>query len=128
MISPIPKTFHALLGAAFFLFLGTTAYGKSPDCTHPDAWPAGMAFAQLKNAGVLDSDTLDFTKTKVTRLASEKIGKTLYRQVHLVRFVKKSGEATEAITVNDVSHQECSMSDVDVYVVSKRPGNYLKEK
>lgn len=112
--------------AGLLLGLCTAAYAKDPDCTHPDAWPGGMAFVYLKNAGVIDNDSLDVTKTKITRLASERIGKTLYRQVHLVRFIKKSGESIDAITVNDVSPQECSMSDVDVYLVSRRLGDGSK--
>lgn len=95
---------------------------KSPDCTGPDAWPAGMAFTHLKNAGVFDNADLDFSQTQVTRLASEKIGSDRYRQVHLVRFVKKSGEAVSAITVNDASNEECSLSGVEVFLVERRLG------
>jgi hypothetical protein len=101
---------------------------RSPDCTYPDSWPGSMAFSELKNAGLVDNYNLDFTKTKITRLASELIGKDVYRQVHLVRFLKKSGEYIDAITVNEASHQECSISAVDVYVVSKRLGNYSEKK
>jgi hypothetical protein len=81
-----------------------------------------MAFVHLKNAGITDNDKLDFTKTKVVRLASEKIGNDLYRQLHRVTFTEKSGRITEVITSNDASSQECSMSGVEVYVVSKRLG------
>ena len=122
------KIIFQLIVAALPLTFSMWALAKSPDCTHPDAWPSGMAFAQMKNAGFVDNDVLDFTKTKVIRLASEKISKDVYRQVHLVHFIKKSGEQVDAITVNEVSHQECSMSDVGVYVVSRRLGNYPKEK
>lgn len=108
--------------------LSTAALAKAPDCTKPDGWPAGMAFTHLKNAGVLDNDLLDFSKTKVTRLASEKIGKDLYRQVHLVRFVKRSGEAIVAMTVNEASSLECSMSNVDVYLISKQLGDYAMKQ
>ena len=114
--------------AALLLVACMHAIAKTPDCTQPDAWPGGMAFTRLKNAGVLNNDSLDFTKTKVTRLASEKIGKDLYRQVHMVRFVKKSGERVDAITVNEVSEQECSMSDVDVYLVAQHLGGASSEK
>ncbi|MBT9568593.1 MAG: hypothetical protein IV085_09880 [Thiobacillus sp.] len=87
-----------------------------------------MAFTHLKNAGEFDNDSLDFSKTKVTRLASEKIGKDLYRQIHLVKFVKQSGEDVLAMTVNEVSSQECSMSNVDVYLVSKQLGDYAAKQ
>ncbi|GAC1376686.1 MAG: hypothetical protein NVS3B3_16690 [Aquirhabdus sp.] len=78
-----------------------------------------MAFVHLKNAGLTDNYKLDFTKTKVTRLASEKIGNDLYRQIHRVIFTEKSGGTVEVITSNEASHQECSMSGVDVFVISK---------
>jgi len=81
-----------------------------------------MAFGALKNAGITNNDKVDFTKTKTVKLASEKIGKDLYRQVHLVTFAEKSGQTIEAITRNDASSEECSMSGVEVYVVSRRLG------
>lgn len=114
--------------ALTLLLLSSSVMAKNPDCSHPDSWPGSMAFATLKNAGLVDNDTVDFKKTQVVYLASEKIGKDLYRQVHLVSFVKTSGEKVEAITVNEASHQECSMSGVDVYVVSKRLGDYSAAK
>lgn len=113
-----------LVGLAMILwalvFVPTMALGKTPDCTNPESWPAGTTFTYLKNAGVVASDTLDFKKTTVTRLASEKIGKDLYRQVHLVRFFKLSGEVVQAIAVSNASSEECSMSSADVYLVSAR--------
>ena len=114
-------------GTALILF-SSLVFAKSPDCSHPDSWPGSMAFATLKNAGLVDNDTVDFKKTQVVRLASEQVGKDLYRQVHLVSFIKRSGEKVGAITVSEASHQECSMSGVDVYVVSKRLGDYSATK
>jgi hypothetical protein len=114
--------------AALLVATSASAMAKSPDCTHPDAWPSSMAFTHMKNAGLVDNEVLDFKRSRVDRLASEKIGKDLYRQVHLVHFFKKSGEEVNAITVNEVSHRECSESDVDVFVVSKHLGNYTKTK
>ena len=81
-----------------------------------------MAFVQLKNAGLIYSETTDFSKTRTTRVASEKIGKDLYRQVHHITFVEKSGTPIEVIAVNNASHEECSMSGVEVYVISSRLG------
>ena len=81
-----------------------------------------MAFVHLRNAGLTENEKLDFSKTKTTRLASEQIGKDLYRQVHLVTFIEKSGKTIEVITRNDASNEECSMSGVEVYVVSNRLG------
>ena len=116
------KTFAAV----FTLLLpSTVALAGAPDCSGPAGWPTAMAFVHLKNAGVTNSNELDFDKVKTIRLASEKIGKDLYRQIHLVTFTKKSGETIQVITNNDASNQECSMSGVEVYLVSKRLGEQL---
>ena len=104
--------------------LASSAVVKDPDCTGVGSWAPSMAFVHLKNAGITDNDKLDFTKTKVVRLASEKIGNDLYRQLHRVTFTEKSGRIIEVITSNDASSQECSMSGVEVYVVSKRLGEH----
>jgi hypothetical protein len=88
-----------------------------PDCS--GGWPTNMTFVQLKNAGLADNKGIDFSKTKTVRLASEKIGKDLWRQVYLVIYAKKSGGTIEAIAVHDASQEECSMSGVEVFVVSR---------
>jgi hypothetical protein len=76
-----------------------------------------MAFALMKNAGLLTNDNVDFNATNVAQIASEKIGKDLYRQVHLVTYRLKSGDSVTAIAVNDASHSECSETGVKLYVV-----------
>lgn len=87
-----------------------------PNCIE---WPTNMTFAHMKNAGLADNYSIDFSKTKTVRLASEKIGKDLWHQVYRVTFTKKSGDVIEAIAVHDASQDECSMTGVVVYVVSK---------
>ena len=69
---------------------------------------------------MLDGSKLSYEKTTTNRIASEKIGTDLYRQVHMIQFVETSGVKINAITVNDASSEECSMSKVDVYVISKK--------
>ena len=101
------------------VFFSLPVLAQHPDCTGKDRWPAGMAHAHLKNAGIIDNYKVDFDKTKTVRLASEKIGDDLYRQIHHVTFTEYSGNLIEAITMNDASNQECSMSGVDVYLISK---------
>lgn len=118
---------HHLMISTALVAISTVVLAKAPDCAHPDAWPSGMALTHLKNAGLLDAQLFDFQKTSVRILASEKIGRDLYRQIHLVRFLKKSGEQVSAITVNEASNQECSMSNVDVYLVSKKFGDYTQK-
>lgn len=112
---------------AFVLSTATTlCMAKTPDCTSPDAWPAAMAFAHLKNADLISNESTDFTHVKVSRLASEKTGKNLYHQIHRIRFPQKIGEVVEVITSHDASSEECSMSDVDVYLVSKHLGGKVR--
>jgi hypothetical protein len=97
-----------------------------PDCTGTERWPTSMALIYLKDAGLTDYKKLDIGKTRTVRLASEKIGPNLYRQVHDVVFTQKSGTTLEVITANDATNDECSGSGVQVYVVSKRLGGYDK--
>jgi hypothetical protein len=78
-----------------------------------------MAFVHMKNAGLTDNASIDSSKTMTVRLASEKRGKNLWHQVYHVTFTKKSGEVLEAISVHDASLDECSMSGVEVFVVSR---------
>ncbi len=104
------------------LALSTSAFGASPKCDGVDNWASNMAFVHLKNAGITTNDNVLWDHRKVERIASEKIGKDLYRQVHRVTLTENGGNVIEVITVNDASHEECSMSPVDVYVVSKHLG------
>ena len=90
---------------------------NGPDCS--GGWPTNTAQASLKNAGVLNNKEIDLTKTKTTRLASEKIGKDLWHQVYFVTFFKRSGDKIQAVVVHDASVEECSMTGVQVYVVSR---------
>ncbi len=82
-----------------------------------------MTFVNLKNAGLIDNERVDPSKTTVVRLASQQVDSDLYRQVHRVTFVEKSGQRLEAIAVNDATNAECSGSGVRVYVVSRELGD-----
>ena len=55
-----------------------------------------MTFAQLKNEGVLTNDGVDFTRTTSEQIASQKIGRDLYRQVFKVTFFRKDGRTVRA--------------------------------
>ena len=78
-----------------------------------------MAYAKLKNAGIVTPNVLDFSKTKTERLASQPVDVKTWHQVYLVTIFKKSGEKIQVIAVHDASDEECSMTDVDVFVVSQ---------
>jgi hypothetical protein len=98
------------------------AAAKAPDCSGPEHWPGSMAFVEMKNAGFVTNDQLNFKNTKSEKLAYEKVGKDLYRQVHLVTFQRKDGTSIEAVTLSDASSEECSIGNVQVFVVSKKLG------
>lgn len=89
-----------------------------PNCSGIEGWAASMAFIHLKNIGLLDNYTVDFIKTKIKRLASEKIGENLYVQIHFIVFTEKSGKKIQVITKNEASNDECSMSQVEVFVIN----------
>ena len=92
----------------------------APDCAGPNDWPALMAAAHLKSTRIANEEELDFSKTRVLRLASEPRGKRVHRQLHLVAFAAKSGQLIHVITVNDASEELCSESAVDVFVISRQ--------
>ena len=119
-----PEAFALKTSLLCFMIAVTAATAQSrsekthgPDCR--GSWPTNMAFVQLKNAGLIDNSSADFPKTKTLRLASEKIGKDLWHQVYQVTFTLKSGDTIYAIAVHDASEEECSMSGVEVFVVSR---------
>ena len=114
-----------LLFIALALAVESNAQSSSEKVNGPDCsggWPTNMTFVHMKNAGLVDNSSIDFSKTKTVRLASQKVGKDLWHQVYDVTYTKKSGEAIEAIAVHDASAEECSMTGVDVYVISKHLG------
>ncbi len=88
-----------------------------PDCS--GGWPTNMAFVHMKNAGLVNNASVDLSKTKTVRVASQKVGKDLWRQVYHVIFTKTSGGTAEAIAVHDASAEECSMTGVEVFVISE---------
>jgi hypothetical protein len=90
---------------------------NGPDCS--GGWPTDMTFVLLKNAGITNNEKVDFSKTKTVRLASQKSGKDLYHQVYFVTLTEYSGRTIEAIAVHDASNEECSMTGIELFVVSQ---------
>jgi hypothetical protein len=105
--------------AALFAMPAAAALAKSPDCA---SWPTNMALVHLKNAGLIDIPSVIEAQTRAVRLASDKIGKDLYQQVYDIIFHTSDGKTIEVITNSQASREECSMSVVDVYVVSTKIG------
>ena len=99
-----------------FAVLPILSFAKGPDC---HSWPMNISEGWLKNAGIVDIIDLDESKTKITLLASEKKAKGLYTQIYHFIFYDEKGNIYEIITNSDASYEECSMSDVDVYLISK---------
>ena len=112
--------FRAITLAGLSITLLSMATARAdPKCAGPENWPASMTFAQLKNAGVLANNEVDFGRTSVRQIASEKIGRDLYRQVFEISFYMKDGKAVRSISVSDASADECSISDVTVYRIAE---------
>lgn len=111
---------RSLAAGTLAFALSVSAFAKDPDCTGQRQPPVTLAQTWLKEAKILDPLKVLPGKTTVVRLNSEKIGKDLYRQVHLVRFVQNNGESIQAIVVFDVSSSDCIGENADVYLVSPR--------
>ena len=112
-----PGVYVALAGLCIAL-LSASPVLADPKCDGPEGWPAGITHAQLKNEGVLVNDEVDFSRTAVQQIASERIKKNLYRQVFKIVFHLKNGRLVQAIAVSDASKEECSMSRVTVYRIA----------
>src|SRR5260370_41976956 len=91
------------------------AAAEIPDCSGPDHWPANEAFVYMKNAGIVTNDQVDFKKTTSKKLSYEKIGKDLYRQVHLVTFERKDRKLVQAVVINDASSGESAMGKTQIF-------------
>lgn len=119
MISKLIDKVGYFTSFACLILFPLAAYASHPKCDGPENWAASMAFTHLKNAGMLDNETVDFASTKVGRIASEKLSDGLFVQVHQVVFSKLDGSAVTVITKNKASNSECSEGPVTVYVVNK---------
>jgi hypothetical protein len=75
------------------------SFAKAPDCY---SWPMNTTKMWMRNARIVDFKNLEESKTKITLLASEKKGNTY-----------------EVITKSDSSYEECSISNVNSYLISK---------
>jgi hypothetical protein len=92
------------------------SFAKAPDCHN---WPMSMAEAWMQNAEIVDIPSIDESKTKIKLLALGKKKQGLYTQIYHFIFYDRKGSSYEVITKNEASDDECSMSDVDSYLISK---------
>ncbi|PIT12883.1 hypothetical protein [Snodgrassella alvi] len=92
------------------------SFSKATGC---HSWPMNMAEAWMQNAEIVDIPSLDESKTKIKLLALGKKKKGLYTQIYHFVFYDRKGNSYEVITKNEASDDECSMSDVDSYLISK---------
>ena len=111
---------HSAVFALLLISPVTAATAKAPDCSGPDRYPTSEAYVYLKNAGLLGPDANDFDHTETKVIASQRIGRDLWRQVFRVTFPLKSGNKLETIVVSDTSAEECSMGTLQIFLVSKR--------
>lgn len=107
------------------LFLSFGCEDKVPDCTRKEAWPASVAYTKLKNAGLIAStdhlpNNIPAKNMHVRRLASEALGKGLYKQLHWVQFEAKDKVNISVIVANTASNEECSVEGGDVYLIEKK--------
>lgn len=102
----------AMLTAPALCFAGSPSQCAS--------WPKNITPLILKNVGITDPVKIDDSKTKAVRIASEKIGKDLWRDVYDITFYEQTGHAIEVITSSEASSAECSMSDPVVWVVTQK--------
>jgi hypothetical protein len=108
-----------LLGSIALLAPLCVAAAKVPDCSGRNRWSTRIAYQFLKNAGLTNDDRIAYERTETKRLAVQPIGKDLWRQIQHIRFVETSGKTIEVITDSEFSSEECSMGDVQVYVISR---------
>ncbi|MCO6506180.1 MAG: hypothetical protein J6570_03610 [Snodgrassella sp.] len=105
-----------ILTLIFLGMLPTLSHAKATGC---HSWPMNMTEAWMQNAEIVDIPSLDESKTKITLLALGKKKKGLYTQIYHFVFYDRKGNSYEVITKNEASDDECSMSDVDSYLISK---------
>jgi enamine deaminase RidA (YjgF/YER057c/UK114 family) len=110
----IPRPTRAQAPAEAAAQTASTTPADVAHCAAQERWAPNMAYGQLKNEGVLTPDTVDFARTEVEHLATERKGPDLYEQRLRVTFHRHDGTSVAVLTRNDVSSEECSMSAVAV--------------
>lgn len=100
--------------------LASTIGWADPECSGPERYAANIAHLELQEEHLITKQIPEL-ELAIERIASDKIGSDLYRQVHLMTFTE-DGKSYSVITINDVSNEECSMGPVTVYLIDRKIG------
>jgi hypothetical protein len=101
-----------------FVFTDFSYAQSPPACAH---WPKTMALMSMKNAGITDPTQVNEAKTKAVLLAYQALPKGLFKEIYDITYFSKDGRRVfEVITSSESSYEECSMSDVTTFLISKR--------
>ncbi|OCG34302.1 hypothetical protein A9G28_11550 [Gilliamella sp. Fer1-1] len=98
------------------------SFAKGPDC-HTRALDKAKEW--LKNSNIVEIENLNQSKLRITLLASEQKSKDLYTQIYHFVFYDNKNKAYEVITKSEASNKDCSIGEVDSYLVSKRQIDYF---
>ena len=107
------------------LLLSTHAIANMHHITEDDdnhdchRYPMNVVQVWLKNSKIIDISNLNFDKTMGEKLSSEKIRRNLWNNIFHFVFVDNNNNSYEIITRNIASNEECSISDVEIYMISK---------
>ena len=94
--------------------------GHTYDCSYLHNYAENISYLKLKDQKLINPDSVIENKTKSILIASEKINKNLYKDVHLITFFLKNNTTIKVIAINNSSPEECSMSDVDIYLIKSK--------
>ena len=109
---------YMFAGCLIIGLLGAARGYADPNCAGRGRWPSNMAFAELKNSGVFESNSVDSSLTESTLIASQRLKGNKFKQVFLVRFhLTNGGKLVSAIVVSYATNDECSIAKPDVYQV-----------
>lgn len=94
------------------------SYAQSPPaCEH---WPKTMALMSMKNAGITDATQINEKETKVILLAYQALPRGIFKEIYdITYFSNDRKHVFEVITSSESSYEECSMSDVTTFFISK---------
>lgn len=103
------------------LLFSFSVSAKKADC---HSWPMNMAEVWLKNNNIADITHLDRTKTEIKQLAAQKKAGGITTEIWHFIFHDNSGKAYEVITQSDANLEECSASEVNVFLIASSTINH----